>query len=1022
MFIVPAAPTRAALAPCGTITVTNTLDTGPGSLRDAIAAACPGDTITFNLPAASGIVLLSTIQISSNLTIDASAVGGVTLYGGLTPLSAANIAPLNITGGSVQLIDISVLNGYGPVMAGGIFNAGVLQITGGTLSGNRAGFHGGSISNFGSLTLDGVTFTGNQATYQGGAISNMGYLEMHHTSLSSNRVTQGNGGAIFHGIPAPVRPQALTAVAWLDNITMTENTASENGGAIYAMVPLHISGGTFTGNESATGGYSGGAIAYHGSATPILGQEDLSLEDITFQENISGMGGALYVVDASVGITHTDFLTNTAGQGGGLDFSTVSSAVLDGVTFQGNQADLAGAMFVTNSTLPIEAPAQVSGETATVIVRNSLLVGNNGSTGAGAVGSIGSSLLITNCLLMSNTTLGGSGAILNMLSASMSVYNSAIVSNHADGIGAVSNMLDSSLVIVRSAILSNTIGSGYGAGIFNGSQLTLANVTLAGNAIRNTAVAPADSQGGAAIYSGGTLPSAPQRALAASGAGLTAPTPPQPGAAVADIYNTTIANNIDNSGAGNGVVWIEGGQLTIGNSLAANNQTNRFETRPSQVQESNALQAANFTLGTTASLTSLGGNLSDTTDGLLLQPSDLEGVDPGVAGLLEYAPQRWTLALDAGAVAVDAGLDTICANEPVGGQDQRGALRPAGAACDSGAYEAAATTNLSAGVSRLWEWVLIGAHQYVTATVANLGPVVASNAVLTVTLPSDVLVDNTLDPHCTFSAPQVVCALGALEVDQSFTQTLYLLLTPAVPDASTLTVTAAAADLPGSSSREGHAASRQPALDEHQVDFEALIEKEVLVADAATNPELATQAPNGQRFLGEFNQEYLLATWVGSQEYRYVRASWDLYILRSWDGNQVDDLLPPALRSPGSIVGPDHWQMILNGSPTIDTTFTNWSLINYRQSFPLWQPGGSFPAQTEAKEVNTLGYTFGPYIMDSIYHFSIYKASSSPEGLTMGFGATGLQPIEDESWGINNLYMYVRALPLPSVYLPLINR
>ena len=65
---VPAEPVQAA-----THTVTNTNDSGAGSLREAIAAAASGDTITFNPSLAGQTIALSTqLDINKILTIDGS--------------------------------------------------------------------------------------------------------------------------------------------------------------------------------------------------------------------------------------------------------------------------------------------------------------------------------------------------------------------------------------------------------------------------------------------------------------------------------------------------------------------------------------------------------------------------------------------------------------------------------------------------------------------------------------------------------------------------------------------------------------------------------------------------------------------------------------------------------------------------------------------------------------------------------------------------------------------------------------
>lgn|GEM_PF-7008431 len=69
--LVVAAPAAAA-----TLTVTSALDSGPGTLRDAVAAAGEGDTIEF-APAVSTIELASMIEIPRGVVIDGG--GDVTI-------------------------------------------------------------------------------------------------------------------------------------------------------------------------------------------------------------------------------------------------------------------------------------------------------------------------------------------------------------------------------------------------------------------------------------------------------------------------------------------------------------------------------------------------------------------------------------------------------------------------------------------------------------------------------------------------------------------------------------------------------------------------------------------------------------------------------------------------------------------------------------------------------------------------------------------------------------------------------
>src|SRR3954463_15224466 len=69
-----------ATAHAATITVINTNDSGPGSLRQAIIDSNPGDTITFALPTPAAIDLTTgELMITHELTISGPVAGDLTV-------------------------------------------------------------------------------------------------------------------------------------------------------------------------------------------------------------------------------------------------------------------------------------------------------------------------------------------------------------------------------------------------------------------------------------------------------------------------------------------------------------------------------------------------------------------------------------------------------------------------------------------------------------------------------------------------------------------------------------------------------------------------------------------------------------------------------------------------------------------------------------------------------------------------------------------------------------------------------
>src|SRR5207302_1739485 len=83
----------------------------------------------------------------------------------------------------------------------------------------------------------------------------------------------------------------------------------------------------------------------------------------------------------------------------------------------------------------------------------------------------------------------------------------------------------------------------------------------------------------------------------------------------------------------------------------------------------------------------------------------------------------------------------------------------------------------------------------------------------------------------------------------------------------------------------------------------------------------------------------------------FIRISFDLLIIHTWDGNWqlAEDKLPVE-------IGPDSLRLGLKGGPTLlYTTFSNVPYVNESrfQNFPSPIPGDQMPAQSGAKETDS---------------------------------------------------------------------
>jgi hypothetical protein len=218
--------------PANIIVVTNTDDSGPGSLRDALAIANDGDTI--DATGVSGTILLTSgeLQISTpGVTIKGPGAGTLAVNGNATFRVFENFAQ------DVTISDVTITNGVSGV-GGGIHNVGggvccaTLTVTNSTISGNSAN-QGGGILNSEVLTVSNSTISGNSAN-QGGGIFNVNsgprsaYVTISNSTLSGN-LSDVDGGGVYNSGDQTIFRRAVLSI---ENSTISGNSATGRGGGI----------------------------------------------------------------------------------------------------------------------------------------------------------------------------------------------------------------------------------------------------------------------------------------------------------------------------------------------------------------------------------------------------------------------------------------------------------------------------------------------------------------------------------------------------------------------------------------------------------------------------------------------------------------------------------------------------------------------------------------------------------------------------------------------------------------------
>ena len=181
-------------AHAATIAVTNANDSGAGSLRQAIADAAAGDTITFN--GDYTIPLASTLSIDRNLTID-GAGHSVTISGDVNNDATGETRIFYVnTGATFTLQNLTVTKGLSGTNGGGLTNnyGATTTVNNVTFSDNHALLRGGAIQNYSTLTVNNSTFSGNIAdTYGGAILINSGTATVTNSTFSNNSASRGGG-------------------------------------------------------------------------------------------------------------------------------------------------------------------------------------------------------------------------------------------------------------------------------------------------------------------------------------------------------------------------------------------------------------------------------------------------------------------------------------------------------------------------------------------------------------------------------------------------------------------------------------------------------------------------------------------------------------------------------------------------------------------------------------------------------------------------------------------------------------
>lgn len=181
------------------------------------------------------------IYVNSNATVS---ISGVTISSGVTSKDGGGI----YNKGNLTLDNV-IVNNCNAKYGGGICSEGSLTMNDGAVTNNKASNSGGGIHNTGYATLNNVNIEENTAQNSGGGIfAVQGYarLIMRGGSIYKNVAVgdstgSGNGGGLrFYGIKGNPDFSFCQCQSYLDNVTITENSASGSGDGVYIISGAYL--------------------------------------------------------------------------------------------------------------------------------------------------------------------------------------------------------------------------------------------------------------------------------------------------------------------------------------------------------------------------------------------------------------------------------------------------------------------------------------------------------------------------------------------------------------------------------------------------------------------------------------------------------------------------------------------------------------------------------------------------------------------------------------------------------------
>lgn len=496
------------------IVVTSSADSGPGSLREAVAGASAGDVIGFD-PSVTAISLVSTITMPAGIEIN----GGYHLV--LSPASGVTALTIAPTAADQDYV-IQALELSGTTDSRGILvQSGTNAARDVTLS--QLSVHGFTNSEgsgiditavTGTVLVNGSTLSGNTATGAGGsalrytAPSGVALIIMN-TAVNDNQSTStsvvADGAIGVEGSPAA-------------SITLRSDSFSGNQAGGHAPPPYNLvmGGAVSLGNDNGSSGpltvvdseFTGNGVGdathgnvYYGGALHASRAASVTMTGTAFESNAARDAGSAFVLDNTSGaITLTGVNVDGGsfhdgggtGLGGGFFANNSGTTTISGMSASGNSGGdgsaleirnqsgrfaVSGSSFLSNAS---ERGSVYFESVASAVTISDSSFTQDSSTGAGAADLSAASVSATGSLTVTgstfsestNTSAAVTGLAVDVPTVTGSIAIAECTFDETDAVPVIRvGAVDGTFALANSTIVA---GLGVNVGVING---TLARVS-----------------------------------------------------------------------------------------------------------------------------------------------------------------------------------------------------------------------------------------------------------------------------------------------------------------------------------------------------------------------------------------------------------------------------------------------------------------------------------------------------------------------------------------------------------------